>query len=185
MTRTELNSKSLSILTAKGWDRSPRNIDRDLVDLKEGGFNFPPSYVLSFLQTYSGIEFETNNKNLSSLSIVNFGLEKAFEIPCVKADVTDHEIILGKKLYPIGSMDLFKSGSSNSYATVILLMAEDENIYVSVSYTISLAGYDSNDFINRVIDAQMLWEINDDLMISYSAYDPRLLNHKQKEKSKV
>jgi hypothetical protein len=60
MDQIELSSQALSILTTKGWDGSLRNIDRDLMDLNEGGFNLPPTeYAISLLKKYSGLEFET------------------------------------------------------------------------------------------------------------------------------
>jgi hypothetical protein len=172
--QTELSPTAFSILSSKGWDGSLRNIESDLADLQYGKFDSPPDYVISLLQKYSGIEFEVVSTYQASLLTVSFGLDKALEIPCVKSDLSEHEIILGKKLYPIGSIDLSELNGNRNFGRLIIVVAEDGNVYSSMSYVINQTGYDINDFINRVIDDQLLWRTDESLKISYSRYDTRL-----------
>jgi SMC interacting uncharacterized protein involved in chromosome segregation len=96
MDLTELSSHALHVLRAQGWDGSEQNIESDLADLKEEGFDTPPSYVISILKKYSGLEFEAISKYTQSRLEISFGLDKALEIPCVKKNLIEHEIILGK-----------------------------------------------------------------------------------------
>jgi SUKH-3 immunity protein len=181
MTQIELSTRALSVLAKSGWDGSERNIDKDLAELEEEDFSFPPSFAISFLKQYSGIEFEAIDEKISLRSIISFGLEKALEIPCVKSNLAEHEIILNKKLYPIGSMDLFVLSEKDSYERMILLIAETGEIYSSRSYIVNQAGYDDHDFINRVIDGTLLWRSNKELKISYSRYDARLKELRKQE----
>jgi hypothetical protein len=108
-------------------------------------------------------------------------VEKALEIPCVKSNLAEHEIILEKKLYPVGSIDLFVLGEDDSYERMILLISENSGIYSSRSYVINQAGYDDHDFINRVIDGTLLWRGSKELKISYSRYDERLKKLRKQE----
>jgi hypothetical protein len=181
MSLAELNLQALSILRKNGWDGTPRNIDIDLEDLHQEGFKSPPSYALPILREYSGIEFEVVEKKFSTRSVITFGLEKALEVPCIKSDLGEHEIILGKELFPIGSIDLFNADSDISYERMILLVAEDNTIYSGRSYVIVQEGYCINDFINRIIENQSLWKSNKDLMINYSRKDSRLKEFRKKE----
>jgi hypothetical protein len=172
---------ALSILRKAGWDGTPRNIDVDLDDLQEGGFEVPPSNAISILTQYAGVEFEVIEKKFLSRSEVTFGVEKALEIPCIKSDIEEHEIILGKKLYPVGSMDLFHANSDTSYERMIILVAGDNSVYASRSYVIVQEGFDANDFINRIISDDLLWKTDENLRINYSRYDPRLRELRKKE----
>jgi hypothetical protein len=181
MTQIELSTRARSVLAKCGWDGSERNIDKDLSELEEEGFGSPPSFAVSFLRHYSGIEFEAIDTKNSLHSIIFFGVEKALEIPCVKSNLAEHEIILEKKLYPVGSIDLFVLGEDDSYERMILLISENSGIYSSRSYVINQAGYDDHDFINRVIDGTLLWRGNKELKISYSRYDERLKKLRKQE----
>jgi hypothetical protein len=174
MTKTELSSRAISTLAGKGWDGTQRNIDRDLADLREEGFDSPLNCAIFFLEQYSGIEFETIDLELSRRSIISLGVDKALEIPCLKLDINEHQMILGKNLYPVGSMDLYRLDSDNKYERMVLLIADDGGIYSSRSYVICQEGYDGNDFINRVIDGQGLWKTHEELRINYSKSDPKL-----------
>jgi hypothetical protein len=181
MTQIELSTRARSTLAKCGWDGSERSIDQDLSELEEENFDFPPNFALSFLRKYSGIEFEAIDEKNLLRSIVSFGVEKALEIPCIKSNLAEHEVILGKKLYPVGSMDLFILGEDDSYERMILLIAENDGIYSSRSYVINQAGHNDHDFINRVIDGTLLWRSNKELKISYSRYDERLKKLRKKE----
>jgi hypothetical protein len=181
MPETKLNPKSIGILSAKGWDGSSRNIESDLADLQYGKFDSPPDYVISLLEKYSGIEFEVVSIYQAMRLTISFGLDKALEIPCVKSDLAEHEIILGKKLYPIGSIDLSELDGNRDFGRLIIVVAEDGNIYSSMSYVINQTGYDINDFINRVIDDQLLWRTDESLKVSYSRHDPRLRELRKQE----
>jgi hypothetical protein len=178
---TELSQQALAILQKAGWNGTPRNIDVDLIDLQEEGFEVPPSNANSILTQYSGIEFEVTEKKFLSRSVITFGLEKALEIPCLKSDLEEHEIILGKKLYPIGSMDLFHANSNISYERMILLVAEDNAVYASRSYVIAQEGRDVNDAINRIVSDELLWKTDETLRINYSRNDPRLKEIRKRE----
>jgi hypothetical protein len=181
MTETKLNPKSIAILSAKGWDGSSRDIESDLADLQYGKFDSPPDYVVSLLEKYSGIEFEVVSTYQATRLTICFGLDKALEIPCVKSDLIEHEIILGKKLYPIGSIDLSELNGNRDFGRLIIVVADDGNIYSSMSYVINQTGYDINDFINRVIDDQLLWRTDESLKVNYSRHDPRLRDLRKKE----
>jgi hypothetical protein len=181
MYQTELSPKAVSILSSKGWNGAPHNIDRDLADLREEGFSPPPSYAASILEIYSGIEFEVIDAKFLNRSLVLFGLEKALEIPCVRKNLIEHEIILGKQLYPIGSIDLFHKGHDNSYERTILLVAEDNSVYSSVSYALAKEGHDINDAINRIVNGESLWKYSDEYKVSYSYRDSRLKELRKKE----
>jgi hypothetical protein len=181
MTETPLSPKAIAVLEAQGWNGSVRDIESDLADLQYAGFNSPPSYVLSLLEKYSAIEFQTISTYQDSRLVVGFGLDKVFEIPCVKSDVAEHEIILRKKLYPIGSIDTFELDGNRYFGRLILLISDDSAVYSSMSYVINQVGYDVNDFINRVVDDQLLWTTNADLKISYSRNDPRLKEFRKTE----
>jgi SUKH-3 immunity protein len=185
MSWTELNVQALSILRKNGWNGTPRNIDIDLEDLLQEGFTLPPLHVLSILREYSGIEFEVIDKKFLTRSVITFGSEKALEVPCIKSDLEEHEIILEKELYPIGSMDFFNADSDISYERMILLVANDGMVYSGRSYVIVQEGYCINDFINRIISNEPLWKLHESLRINYSQRDPRLMNHQKKESHKV
>jgi SUKH-3 immunity protein len=181
MDLTELSSHALHVLRAQGWDGSEQNIESDLADLKEEGFDTLPSYVISILKKYSGLEFEAISEYTQSRLEISFGLDKALEIPCVKKNLIEHEIILGKKLYPIGSIDLSELNRNRDFGRLIIVVADDGNVYSSMSYVINQTGYDINDFINRVIDDQLLWRTDKSLKVSYSRHDPRLRELRKKE----
>jgi SUKH-3 immunity protein len=181
MSVTELNPKALSILRNIGWSGLSRNIERDLSDLQYRGFEPPPEYAVSILEQYSGIEFGAVDKTHRCRLEVCFGLNKAHEVPCVKSDIAEHEVIIGKKLYPIGSVDSFEIEEDNSYERFILLVSEDGSIYSSISYFISQEGYDIGDYINRLVEDQPLWKNNKDLIINYSRHDPRLKELRKRE----
>jgi SUKH-3 immunity protein len=181
MSDTELSPHSLLILRKSGWDSLPRNIERDLADLKYGEFDFPSDSVVFILKQYSGLEFNTVSEYQGCRLEICFGLDKALEVPCVKSDIAEHEIIIGKKLYPIGSVDSIELEEENSYERLILLMAEDGNIYSSRSYVISLQGYNINDYINRIIEDQPLCRSNKNLIINYSQRDPKLKELRKKK----
>jgi hypothetical protein len=181
MSETELGTKALAILRKSGWDGLPRNIERDLADLQYKGFDSPPEHAVSVLKQYSGIEFEALDKDHGCRLEVCFGLNKAHEVPCVKSDIAEHEVILGKKLFPIGSVDSIEIEEESSYERFILLISEDKSIYSSISYTISQEGCDVNDYINRLVDDQPLWRYNENLIINYSRYDSRLKELRKKE----
>jgi SUKH-3 immunity protein len=181
MIQTDLTPQALSILRKAGWNGTSRKIDVDLADLQAEGFETPPSNAISILNQYSGIEFEVTEKKFLSRSIITFGLEKALEIPCIKSDLEEHQIILGKKLYPIGSMDLFHANSDISYERMILLVAEDNTVYSSRSYVIVQEGRDVNDAINRIVSDELLWKTDETLRINYSRHDPMLRELRKKE----
>lgn len=181
MSDTNLNSKALAILCSKGWDGSPREIEHDLTELQYEEFDSPPSHVVSILKKYSGLEFEAVSEYTQSKLEISFGLEKVFEIPFIKKNIADQEIILGKKLYPIGSVETYRLERPNSSNRLTLLVAEDGSIYSSMSCFISQQGYNAEDFINRIIEDQPLWRNNDELRISYSYYDSRLRDLRKQE----
>jgi hypothetical protein len=181
MTETKLNPKSIATLSAKGWDGSSRNIESDLADLQYAKFDSPPDHVIFLLEKYSGIEFEVVSTYQATRLNVSFGLDKALEIPCVKSDLMEHEIILGKKLYPIGSIDLSELNGNRDFGRLTIVVADDGSIYSSMSYVINQTGYDIEDFINRVIDDQLLWKTDKSLKVSYSRHDPRLRELRKKE----
>jgi hypothetical protein len=182
MSQVALSSQALSVLTMQGWDGLLRKIDRDLMDLKEGEFDLPPpEYAISLLEKYSGIKFEVVSIYQAMRLTISFGLDKALEIPCVKSDLIEHEIILGKKLYPIGSIDLSELNGNRDFGRLAIVVADDGNIYSSMSYIINQTGYNINDFINRVIDDQLLWRTDESLKVSYSRHDPRLRELRKQE----
>jgi hypothetical protein len=181
MGQNSLTLQALVILRSSGWSGLSRNIERDLADLQYRGFEPPPEYAISILEKYSGIEFEAVDKTHGCRLEVCFGLNKAHEVPCVKSDIAEHEVIIGKKLYPIGSVDSFELEEDNSYERFILLVSEDGNIYSSISYVISQEGYDIDDYINRLVEDQPLWKNNKDLIINYSRHDPRLKELRKRE----
>jgi hypothetical protein len=183
---TELSSKALSILNAAGWNGSPRNIESDMEDLSFGEFNAPPDYVISFLRQYSGIEFDVYSASKKTRYCVSFGLDKAMEIPNAKLELEKHAIILQKKeLYPIGSVDSFAVGEPSGYwGRETIAIDEDECVYLSTRHAISQGGHSVNDFINRIVDDQLLAATNKDLNISYSEYDPRLKEFRLQERER-
>jgi hypothetical protein len=138
MGQNSLTLQALVILRSSGWSGLSRNIERDLADLQYRGFEPPPEYAISILEKYSGIEFEAVDKTHGCRLEVCFGLNKAHEVPCVKSDIAEHEVIIGKKLYPIGSVDSFELEEDNSYERFILLVSEDGNIYSSMILMIIL-----------------------------------------------
>jgi SUKH-3 immunity protein len=184
MSWTELNAQALSILRKNGWNGMPRDIDIDLEDLCQEGFKSPPIHALNILKEYSGVEFEVIEKKFSTRSVITLGLEKALEVPCIKSDLEEHEIILKKDLYPIGSMDLFNAGSNISYERMILMVSEDGMVYSGRSYVIVQEGYCINDFINRIISNELLWKLHESLRINYSQRDPRLIDYQKRERVK-
>jgi hypothetical protein len=182
MSDTSLNSKALATLSTKGWDGSSREIENDLAELRYEGFDDPPNHVVSILRRYSGLEFDAVSEYTQSRLEISFGLEKVFEIPSVKKNIAEQEIILGKELYPIGSMDTHRlEKPSSSSSRLILFVAEDSNIYSSMPGFISQQAYNVEDFINRIIEDQPLWKNNDELRTSYSYYDPRLRELRKQE----
>jgi hypothetical protein len=164
-----------------GWDGSERNIEKDLADLQYSGFEAPPQYVIAILKSYSGIEFEVISKYQNSHLVVFFGLDKALEILCVRKNLSEHEIILGKKLYPIGSIDLSELEEDGGEERLIILVAEDGSVYSSMSYVISQESYSVSDFINRIVDDQSLWHYDESLNVNYSRQDPRLKEFRKRE----
>jgi hypothetical protein len=184
MGRSELNVQALSILRRNGWNGTPRNIDIDLENLRQEGFKSPPTHALSILREYSGVEFEVIEKKFSTRSVITFGPEKALEVPCIKSDLEEHEIILKKELYPIGSMDLFNADSEINYERMILLVAEDGMVYSGRSYVIVQEGYCINDFINRIISNEPLWKLHESSRMNYSQRDPRLIDYQKRERLK-
>jgi alkyl hydroperoxide reductase subunit AhpC len=99
----------------------------------------------------------------------------------LKSIVIEDSIILGKQLYPIGSVDISELEDYGSSDRAVLMVADDGVIYSSLSYVIRQEGCDINDFINRVIDTQFLWKDNEAMVINYSQNDPRLKEFRKKE----
>jgi hypothetical protein len=174
MMQTELDSSVFSMLQQQGWNGLPQNIENDLADLKDEGFNPPTGFPLRFLQELNNFEFEIIDKENSCKKNVRLGTYLALEIPLLKDKISKHEKIIYKQLYPIGSINLFHLGQSSSYERMILLMSDDGGVYSSRSYFIAQIGNNAYDAINRMISKNELWKSNESLRIEYSKDDPRL-----------
>jgi hypothetical protein len=181
MIKTELNSKAISILKAKGWDDSQVSIEEDLAELREQMLETPPAYVVSLLGKFSGLEFEVFDDKFQTRSLVSFGLEKVFEIPSVKKILSTSEIIASRSFYPIGAID---TNIDEDNTRLILLMAEDESIYSAIECVINKEGHDIYDFINRVVDNNSLWRTDKAFNTNFSVDDPRLREFWRSERAK-
>jgi hypothetical protein len=191
MVKTTLSLKAISLLQAAGWDGvGNRDIERDLEDLRYDEFDPPPDYIISFLREFSGVEFEFFSKAGETHYLVNFGLDKALEIPRVRFDLAEHSIILGKYLYPIGALDSYavKVGQPKNYwrywGRETIAVADDRSVYTSLSYRVCQEGYSINDFINRVVDDNFLSGTSEEMAIRYSQNDPRIKELQIQERKK-
>jgi SUKH-3 immunity protein len=175
MTKAKLTPKAIEILSQAGWDKRHREVNTILEDLRNEQFEAPSKNVLDFLNEFNGISFDVFEPEFQRRKEVCLGPEKALEVIFPDGNLMEHQVIIQKRLYPIGSIDLYHSGDVDSYERLVLLLADDNSVYSSISYSIAQYGIDVYDAINRIIDGTELWKTNDALRISYSNEDSRLV----------
>jgi hypothetical protein len=176
MAKIQLSSRAMEILRQAGWNNKPREFNRVLEDLRDEEFEAPNRNVLDFLSEFNGISFNVLEDGSQRRKEVFLGPERALEVIFADGNLKEHEAIIQKKLYPIGSIDLYHPGDADSYERLVLLLANDNSVYSSISYSIAQYGVNIYDAINRIVDGTELWKENDTLRISYSSKDPRLVD---------